>query len=60
MNINQKIKLLDNRYENKRKELKRYQDKTISFMNKTYKLLKLLGMSDKDILEYYERGYVWK
>lgn len=50
-------RILENRYEYKRREYEKYKTKTLSFMNKTYDLLKLLGLTDKEILEYYERGY---
>lgn len=44
-------------YEDERKKRLRYKEKTNRkaklFMQNTYELLKLLGMSDRDILEYY-------
>lgn len=60
MNKDNIIKILDNRYEYKRKQHIKYIDKTNEFIDKTYKLLKLLGLTDKEIIEYYDRGYKWE
>lgn len=46
-------------YENlrrrKNKEIEELKNKQIKFLDKTWKLLKLLGMPDKEIIEWYRK-----
>lgn len=39
---------------NKNKEIQRTREQISVFFDKTWELLHLLGMSDKEILEYYK------
>lgn len=55
-----KEKILSNRYEHKRKQYNHILSQYKAFMDKTYNLLLLLGLSDEDIKNYYERGYKWQ
>ena len=57
-----RYKLLENRYETlrkeKNKELEIKQLQINRFIDKTYKLLKGLGLSDREILDWYRRE-IW-
>ena len=51
-------RMYKNMYEDEKRKRLRYKEKTNRkakmFMQNTYELLKLLGMSDSDIFEYYQ------
>ena len=59
MALSKEARYYKNEYENlrrkKNKELEQMNLKVLRFMDKTWKLLKLLGMPDKEIIEWYRK-----